>query len=285
VRRFACRVSTTIACLGLWACSSPANGGMIAMPAPGPVRVANSDAVIVGRVEGIEPQDLKVGNFMYRIAVVRIEQPVRGIKNAKTLRIGFIPPPLPPVGGKGPFVVRSGPRDVQLEPGQEGLFLLKNRPKDGFYIVGGPIGFFVGRTKDEGFDKEVAVVKAVAKIADNPQASLKARDADQRLLAAALLIGQYRTFRGPGQPKQVPIDAEESKLILQTLADADWQARADFRSLRANAPQLFSQLGITARDGFTPAPGGNITAASQKWLRDNAQTYRIQRYVAGEVKK
>jgi hypothetical protein len=284
VRNFTFWRSARVAFLGILACGSTAHAGVVAMPAPGPVRVANSDAVIVGKVEGIEPEDVKLGNVTFRIAVVRIEEPLRGIKNEKTLRIAFIPPPLPAGGDKGPFVVRSGPRDVQLQVGQEGLFLLKNRPKDGFYVIGGQIGFFVNRSKNEGFTKEVEVAKAVAKVSDDPQAMLKAKDAEQRLLAAAVLIDRYRSFRVPGQPKQEAIDAGESKLILQALADADWQIRADFASLRPNAAQLFQQLGITAKDGFTPAPGGNYTTAIQNWLRDHAQTYRIQRYVAGEAK-
>src|SRR5436190_23489990 len=104
-------------------CASATHAGVIAMPSPGPARVANADAVIVGKVEAIEPVDVKVGNETFRIAVVRISDKVRGVKEEKTLRIGFTPPPK--VDDKGPLVIRSGPRPIQLQVGQDGLFLLK----------------------------------------------------------------------------------------------------------------------------------------------------------------
>jgi hypothetical protein len=256
--------------------------GVLPMPAPGPSRIANSDAVIVGKVEGIEPQDVMVGKSTYRIAVVRVNQALRGVKDEKTLRIGFIPPP-PPPDPKGPLVITTGVvRNLELKVGQEGLYLLKKQPKENFYVVGGPIGYFVNAEKNPGFDKEVDVVKAVGKVTENPQASLKAKDADERLLAAAILIDRYRTFRG--SPKQEPIDADESKQILRALLDADWKAPIEVSAMRPSANLLFNQLGVTAKDGFAPVAGGNYQAAIQSWLRDNAEKYRIQRFVSGEAK-
>jgi hypothetical protein len=103
------------------------------------------------------------------------------------------------------------------------------------------------------------------------------------LLAAAILIEDYRTYRGP-KAKQEPIAAEESKLILRALADADWKEPLAFTSLRPNATQLFQRLNVTANDGFNAPKGGNQQEAIQMWLKRNADTYRIQRYVAGNSK-
>jgi hypothetical protein len=112
---------------------------------------------------------------------------------------------------------------------------------------------------------------------------LKAKNADERLLAAAILVEKYRSSPGPN-PKQEPIDADESKQILQVIADADWTAQWNFSSLRPIAGQLFQRLGVSKNDGFAPPPGGNYQAAAQAWLRENAHKYRIQRFVAGEKK-
>ena len=270
-----------LACVGVWAFVSAVWGGQIPLPPPGPARVATADAVIVGKVEAIEPQDVKVGNSTHRIAVVRINDAVRGVKDEKTLRIGFVPLPMPQVG-KGPIVISSGARPVQLAAGQEGLFILKKQAKETFYTIGGVVGYYINSDKNPGFDKEVQAAKTAAKLMDNPQAGLKSKDADERLLAAAILIDRYRTFRGPTN-KQEPIDAEESNEIMKVLADADWQGQLNFMGLRAHPQQLFQQLSVTAKDGFMPT-GTNYQAAAQKWVRDNASKYRIQRYVAGAAK-
>jgi hypothetical protein len=97
------------------------------------------------------------------------------------------------------------------------------------------------------------------------------------------LIDKHRTFRGPNS-KQEPIDAEESKQILQTLTDADWKTASAFSSLRPTPWQLFQRLGVSAKDGFAVPKGANYQTAMQTWLRDNADKYRIQRFVAGDAK-
>jgi len=277
-------LAALLAGMGVWATGSAVQGGVIPLPPPGPVRVAKADAVIVGKVESLEAKDLMIDNATYRIAVVKIEQGLKGTKDAKTLRIGFVPIPKPMENGKGPFVVRTGGRPVQLEAGQEGLFILKKHAKEDFYTIGGMIGYYISKEKNKDFDKEIESVKVIVKVADKPQAALKEKDAQERLVAAALLIEQYRSWRGPAG-KLEPIDAEESKQIMQVLADGDWQTAGTFNSLRPTSMQLFQRLGITVMDGFVPAaPGGNSQAAAQAWVRDHVQTYRIKRFVAGDAK-
>jgi hypothetical protein len=285
MKRLSRYLATTLTVLSLWASSSSAHAGTVAMPPPGPNRIADADAVIVGKVEALEPQDVKVGNATYRIAVVKINQGLKGTKDAKTLRIGFVPPPMPKEGDKGPFVITSGPRPLQLVAGQEGLFLLKKQAKEDFYVIGGVIGYYINSDRNPSFEKEIQVAKASALVLTKPQEALKSKSAEERLLAAAILIEKYRNYRGPPVvPKQEPIDAEESKLILQVLADADWKTDWNFNSLRPIPGQLFQRLGITAKDGFTPPAGGNFQAAAQAWVRENAQKYHIQCFVAGDTK-
>jgi hypothetical protein len=276
MRRF--YLSATIAFVSAWACET-GYAGVIAMPPPGPARAANSDAVIVGKVEALEPQDVTVGNTKYRIAVVRINEGIKGAKaGQKALRIGFVPIEKP-----NPIVIRTGARPVQLEPGQEGLFLLKKQAKEDFYTIGGVVGYFINSDKNKDFDKEVQAAKTAAKAAANPQASLKAKEAEERLLAAAILIERYRAFRGPNA-KQEAIDAEESKQILQALVGAEWQTPLNFGSLRPNPTQLFQMLGVTAKDGFVLPKGSNYQDAARMWLARNVDTYRIQRFTAGQAK-
>jgi hypothetical protein len=48
----------------------------------------------------------------------------------------------------------------------------------------------------------------------------------------------------------------------------------------------FQRLGVTAQDGFKPPQNGqDFTAAAQKWVKDNAGTYRIKRVVRGDAAK
>jgi hypothetical protein len=276
MKRWSFYLAPALICACMYAIA--AHAGVMIMPPPGPARIANADAVIVGKVESIEPADIKIGNTNYRIAIVKINDGVRGVKDEKSLRVGFIPQEKP-----NPKIRIGGIRHVQLAAGQEGLFILKKQEKETFYTLGGIAGYYINSENNPGFEKEVQIAKAAAKVLENPQASLKAKDADERMLAAAILIDKYRNFRGPNS-KQEPIDAQESKLILQALVDADWKSQANFTSLRPAPWQLFQRLGVTAQDGYAPQPKANYHEVMQTWLRENAEKYRIQRLVAGDAK-
>ncbi len=255
-----------------------ARAGTLPMPPAGPVRVASADVVIVGNVEALEPQDVKVGTTTYRVAVVKVRQSVLGAKDAKTLRIAFTPVEKPPPG-----VFVSGARPVQLEPGQRGIFVLAKHAAENFHVLGGPVGYFIREDGNPDFDKEVQAAKLAAKVGVNPLESLKGKDADERSLAAAILVDRYRTSLGPNS-KQEPIDASESKLILKTLAEADWKTSVNFASLRLDPFTIFQRLGVGPKEGFRPRMDMNLYAAARDWLAANADTFRVQRYVAGDAK-
>ena len=114
-------------------------------------------------------------------------------------------------------------------------------------------------------------------------AVLKGKNADDRFLTAAMLIARYRTPR-PGETKTEAIDAEESKLILQALADADWTVKPapGILGLQTMNPQnIFYRLNLTPQDGWTqPTDVKDVPDAAKQWLKDNAEKYRIQRFVA-----
>jgi len=278
MRRWYCGFAATLVVVAASVFPTEARALLIAPPA-GPQRVINANAVIVGKVIGLEPQDTTVMNVTYRIAVVKVDQALRGLKDAKQVRVAFIPPPANPPK----FKIGGGNRNVQLAVGNAGMFILTKHPKEDFYMFGGPVGYFISSENNKGFDGDVEAVKTIIKVAPNPQAGLKSKDAEERLIAAALLVEKYRMFRGPGAPKEEPIDAAESKQILLALADADWK-QAAFGSLRPNPGMLFGRLGINQADGFTVPPGGNYQPMAQNWLRDNADKYRVKRFVGGDAK-
>jgi hypothetical protein len=134
------------------------------------------------------------------------------------------------------------------------------------------------------FDKELDEVKRCTKLLADPMASLKAKEADDRTLTAEMLVARYRLVNtGGAAPKTEDVGAEESKLILQTLADADWDVKpAPGRiGMQMNPLQSFFQLGLTEKDGWKqPQDGKELQDAAKKWLKDNAATYRVQKVVA-----
>jgi len=110
-----------------------------------------------------------------------------------------------------------------------------------------------------------------------------------RFLAATMLINRYR-LNGAKVSKlpEKAIDAGESKLLLKSLAEADWQDvnEAISSSKYPTHPyRLFLQLGVTKTDGYDPpknAPDFRDTLRyTQSWLRDNQEKYLIQRFSAG----
>ena len=289
-----CAVGLTVLAAG-----ATARAMMIAPP-PGPQRVALADAVVIGRVVEIEKNDLSVPSFpgapanakiTYRVAVVQVADVVRGTKGMKTVRVGFIPTPKL-VPGKvgvpvqpGRPVIRPGirplRRGIQLEVGQTGLFYLTKHFQAPIYTLPAVYGF-TQRT-NANYDKEVAEAQTSAKLLDNPMAGLKSTDKNKSFLTAALLIAHYR--RGvPGKSKTEPIDAEQSKLILQALANADWNAPIRPGAGRQLTPMMmFYQLGVTAKDGWKQPQrvtnAQEIPNAMRAWLREHASTFRIQRIV------
>src|SRR5689334_12392153 len=79
----------------------PARALVIAPP-PGPMRAAKAEVIVVGRIIALEEKDVSAQQFPkatqnvnYRIAVVTVSEVIKGKKELKTIRLGFIPPPQP----------------------------------------------------------------------------------------------------------------------------------------------------------------------------------------------
>ena len=77
-------------------------------------------------------------------------------------------------------------------------------------------------------------------------------------------------------------DAEQSKLILKAIADANWKTENPF-DLGIPVLNTFNRLGATAKDGWKWKFGddGNLVDQARKWVNDHVDSFRIKRYVSG----
>jgi hypothetical protein len=251
----------------------PANAGTIAADAlPLPNRVAGADAIVVGKVTAFEDRPVIVApKTEYKIAVVTVSNALLAPKGTMTVRIGFVPPP--------PMVAINPPPFVPVL-GQEGCFFLSKHEAADFYVVNGQLSFL--DKKRDSFDKDVALIQRCTKLLQEPNAALKSKDVDDRFLTAAMLVAQYRTRRS-AKDRLEPIDAEQSKRILQALAAADWTPAKDFTQL--SPLMVLHKLPLTAKDGWMPPRDANAYPAyAQNWVREHVDSYRIQRFVADKSK-
>lgn len=287
-----------LSCLALMAAVAPAKAMMIA-PAPIAQRVAQADCVIVGKVTSLEDKKIPIspGNpTKYTIAVVKIEDGILGVKGLTHVRVAFIEPPPPPApgvvpppgpGGRPVFVrpIRRYPQ-VNLVPGQEACLFLTKAPKATYYLAGAYYNV-INKAGNNNFENEVKEAKRCGKLLADPMKNLKSDKNEDRFLTAAMLMSRIRKTGYPNpadrNQKTEPIAAEESKLILQAIADADWSNNNPVM-FRMNPSMTFNMLG--QKEGWTqPRDYREFPEAAKKWLKDNASTYRIQRVVPPAEKK
>jgi len=243
---------------------------------PLPNRLATANTVVVGKVASIEDKTETVEPFpgaknkvTYKIAVVKISDGLMGPKGMATIRLGFVPTPINVVINPPPF---------QPKVDMEGCFFLSKHGVGDFYVAPGGLNFL--NKNNPNFDKDVVLLKRCAKILKAPDPALKAKNAEDRFLAAAMLLAKYRMRTSPND-KSEPINAEQSKLILQAIAGADWTPTNDFMKLSPR--MVLFKLPLTKKDGWNPPAGTDakaFAAYAQKWLKDNANTYRIEKFVA-----
>jgi hypothetical protein len=284
--------------------SGPAN----TLPAriPLPACVATADCIVVGKVTAIEEKPVMAPPFKgatvkieYHIAVVKVAEDLKGAMGQTHVRVAYLPPPPPPPKpvnppGTGPIVI--GPPPFPLKPvtiDSEGCFLLKKVGDETFYrIVDSSYNDYIAKN-DKDFARKLALAKRSLKLLDDPDAGLKSKDAADRLLAADLLLYRYQVAAGP-KAKTEPVDAAQSKLILEAIAGGDW-SQTDYSGEQVTARGVFQMLRLTPKDGWkAPQQGANQDIrvfmkewdmAAQKWLKDNCETYRVQRWVPEKAEK
>ena len=282
---------TGLAGLGFLAATAPPASAVAIMIAPASIaqRVALSDVIVVGKVTGFGDKLVSAGSPFggdnkvdFQIAIVQVGDAVFGAKDAKEIKVGFQPAGGP--GGRPGPIRRPFPR-FALTLDQEGCLFLAKHPTEDFYV--GRNYYDIIAKGGPGFDKDIDEVMRCVKLLADPMAALTGKNADDRTLTAEMLVTRYRTVQ-PGGSKTEAIDAEESKQLLLALADADWNPKANGpagpRGPQTMTPQAaFFMLGMTPADGWTPPKDfKELPDAARQWLKDNAGTYRIRRFVADQ---
>lgn len=248
----------------------------VAAPPPIHERVAAADVIVFGKVTAIEDKPVLAKRSAddeekveHRIALIQITDRLLGAKGLTHIRLGYTA--AAPAGrraGGGPY------GSVVPTVGQEACFMLRKAYDGDFHTAR-------GMDVIEKDSAEIALVKRCAALLEDPNAGLKSKEAEDRLLTAAMLITRFRTLpAGVDAPKMAPIDAAQNKLILDALAGADWSKRD---------PRQLSPLTIILRIQPQPQDGWNppkftdrekeYPLYAQQWLKENAAKYRIQRYV------
>lgn len=279
---------------------------------PAAQRAITAEVVVVGKVTAIEKDTVDAAPFpgakekvAYKVAVVKIESALSGVKEVTHVKIGFVPPkpvpapvPVPPGGLQPIRPIRPGFQAPELKEGQEMLFFLAKHPSADFYVIPG-MSPPVDASTDSGKKELEAVKKALAVLAD-PLKGLKSDKAEERLLTATTLVTKYRAYpEAGGEVAQVAIGAEESKLILKALAEANWshQVRPG-ADLGASPMTVFYQLGLTDKDGWKPVavpptmpgqPPIDFNALTKdafvRWLNGPGKDYQIKKNVPKKAEK
>jgi hypothetical protein len=270
------------------AAAGPTRAGGLLPPAPIPERVSLADAVIVGKVTGFGDKLVSAPRYpggdtaQWQVALIRIDDAIVGGEGLKEIKVGFIPPANPD-GLSDPTQRGFG----QLTLDEEGVFFLVRRPDGPFYVAQDAYAFI--EKLDHRFDKARDEVKRCARLLADPRSALKSKSAEDRFLTAALLVTRYRAPRlGAPVAGTEQVDAEESKLILQTLADADWSIRiaSGVSAARMEPQRTFMTLDLQAADGWKqPEDYDEYPAAAKKWLKEHAATYRLRKYVYDDGKE
>lgn len=255
-------------------------------------RAATAELVVVGKVTAIEKEPVEAIPFSnaqnkvaFQVAVVQVTTPItKSADNLTHIKVGFIPPrpnpnqnpavrPLPSRPGLAP----------QLAAGDEYLFYLVKHPDAAFYLMPNmspPI-----KADGDAARKDVDAAKRVATVLADPLKGLNAETADDRYFAAAALVARYRTYPdfGSRDVDQVPVPADESRLILKALAERDWAKREPGVP---GATEVFFSLGLTPNDGWTQPkakPGVDYTTQIKseftKWRDGPGKDYQVKRVV------
>lgn len=272
----------SVLCFGIVFSPSSSKAGAPAPPSPIVQRIGLSDVIVIGTVTKVESKQTQAlpfrgGNPMdHTVCVVKIEEHIRGAKGLTHLRVAYITEmkwrPTWPLYAK-----------------ERVILFLQDHPQETFYVMTDRAGKVnLPAMNTPAVDKMVSQIKSLATLQDNPIASLKSKDAMERLFAAALLIVQYRTVpRFEVKPDTEPLSQEESSLLCKVLLEYDWRKPMNSFELGYLTPyQLFNRLGVSKKEGFNLSRGSisQRLDASRAWLKKNMDSYRIQRFVKNQKK-
>jgi len=245
-------------------------------------QVSTSDVLVVGKVKAIEEKTVVAGlfptdpyHYELKVAVIAVEEMIVGPKDLREVRVAF----------RGIYSSQPLFKNQELAVDQEACFGLKRHYEKDFYVSS-----YTENKTSPNYERNIVHIRQAGKCLRDTLAGLKSKEPDDRLVTAALLIGRYRTttYVAPDSGKVLktePIDAEESKLIMNALADADW--KVDRNSPLPSPVQLFQRLGVTVDDGWSPQPANfvNFYDQAKTWVKDHADSYRIKKIVFEDAPK
>ena len=292
---------------GLIAAEKPVLGLRVAMPAnlQTAQKVAQSDAIVAGKVTTLEKETVELPQFAgdknkaaFTVAVIKVETALAGVKNVTHIKVAFLAQPGAvgggeelPLGKPGirPLPIRGfGP--IQLTEGQEGIFFLQKHPgSDSYHSVAQ--GMTPISAKAENYKDELAKVKGIGEAIADPVKALKAEKLDARLTALAAIVGKYRQPARTGQSVEVAIPAEETKLIMKTLLEADWTVadmpppNFDYQSAPGNIASLIGLYpGGNGIPQVVQKPGesynGKWKDAVKAWYEKSGEKFEIKKFAA-----
>jgi hypothetical protein len=275
----------TLAAVAALALAMPAAGKRIAPAMTAVEKLTHADVVVIGKVSALEKEMVNATPYpntpeklSYKVAVIKIETGLVGAGSTTHIKVGFIPPPPNAVApGRGGF------QPVNLTEGMEGLFYLTKHHSGEFYVINPRTP--PSDTKMDNYKDQVAQAKKGAAVLADPMKALKAEKVEDRVFAAIVMANKYRAYpEGGVEAETAKTPADESKLILKALAEADWKQNRD-----ANTPgafQTFSLLGLNDKDGwkFPVVKAGEdyIEKAKEafvKWLDGPGKDYQINKWV------
>ncbi|MEZ6139302.1 MAG: hypothetical protein R3B84_01915 [Zavarzinella sp.] len=309
-----CFLAVTALALGL---TTNAFALRIALPPAATNNPTSAEMIIVGKVLEIEKDtvegpmdgnpDVKV---TYKIAVIKISDPIKGAKGLTQVRVGFVEnnvgggnggeiqilpaqPGLiqvrPAIGIARPLPGRGGAPSTTFAKDQEGLVLLKSLPKAEFYI---PVGWgaFVMK-KDPQYDTVLKNITSTLEVMADPAKFLKSKELAERANAAKILLNDYRNtpFEQGKVRKEVPVDKEISALIVNVLAELPWTPENNDYSKPCRS-QLWYMINPN-KFGFVqpqikvvpgqPRPNFNVMMeeATTKFLKENKEKIVVEKVV------
>jgi hypothetical protein len=248
---------------------------VIAPRPPQPVlTTATSDAVVTGTITAVEDEPVKAkphpdapDTVEYKVLVVKVTDAVHGVRNTTHVRVA-----LP----ADEFWRANQP----LQKDGKFLFYLTQHPTTSLLLPNPsqkPVNL-----ADKHADELVRRAKLVGDAIKDPMTALRADDKDDRVLAAAGLVTYYRRHAGGSHETKLR-PADESKLILETLAEGDWT-----NGRTPDEGGVFSLvLGMNLEDSgwrHLPNPGqqnpaGEQQEAFKKWLADKGKDARVKQFV------
>jgi hypothetical protein len=264
-------------------------------PTPGQQAIA-AEFVVVGKVTALEKDLVELPALIpiekgekekYRIAVVKVETDLSGANKPKELRIGFI-------RETGPDAKKN---NFEPKEGQQLLLCLTKHPRADFYLP--PYRWHGSKgpqdvTTAAGKAALEDVKKTLAVLAD-PLKALKSDKAEVRSHAAIVMLQKYLVapdYASESEPGP-PIDAEESRLILKGLAEAEWKLDKNGNYKGDSAFNVFHQLPIDQEDGWKGMRALLQVALDKKvdfvtvvrdefvkWVAGPGKDYRIKKLVS-----